>query len=236
MRSDDPSSDHDRSIDNLKQHVAAMADLAVHMVEDGTRALVDRDPILAAAVVARDPALDKLDVEIEAESIRLMAIIQPEGPDLRTLGATLKIANSIDRVGRLGYDLARSLTPGPDTSDTTPRELLRKMDARARAMVVQAIHAFVHNDAEEAKRVFAMDDEVDALHVEVERRLIDLLQAGGLSVDRLAHELLAARHLERVGDNACKIAEKAIYAISGERRTEYFPALAHTTPSGRPAP
>ncbi len=220
------------AIASLKDHVARMADLSVGMVADGTRALLTNDVPLAESVVARDDALDRFDVEIETEVMRLIAILQPEGPYLRTLGAVLKIATCIDRIGRLGYDLARNLSTAPEPGDRVPEELLRQMDEKARTLVHQAIHAFVHDDSEEAKRVFAMDDDVDVLHAEVQQRLIDLLRQGGPPADRLAHDLLAARHLERIADNACKIAEKTVYALTGERRPEYFPALAHRTPGG----
>jgi len=231
-----PTGEQDRAVTALKEHVAAMTDLAVGMVTDGTRALLTTDADLARSVIARDASLDTFDSDIEKETMRLIAIRQPEGPLLRTLGAVLKIANCVDRVGRLGYDLARNLSTAPLTSDSSYQELLRQMDERSRAMVRQAIHAFVTNNAEEAKAVFAMDDDVDALHQEVQARLIQLLSQGGVSTDRLAHELLATRHLERVGDNACKIAERAVYAITGERRAEYFPQIAHRSTTGRSPP
>jgi phosphate transport system protein len=155
---------------------------------------------------------------------------------LRTLGAVLKIANCIDRVGRLGYDLARNLRDSPPIPDPKPVELLREMDARTRAMVEQAVDAFVRGDADSEKQIFAMDDDVDRIHHELQNRLIELLQAGGLPTERLALALLAGRHLERVGDNACKIAEKSVYAITGERRPEYFPRLAHRVTWGSEPP
>jgi len=190
------------------------------------------------SVIAKDPQLDTYDIDIETETIRLIARFQPEGGDLRTLGAVLKIANCIDRVGRLGYDLARNLRDSPPIPDPTPVALLREMDSRTRAMVVQAVDAFVRGDADAEKGIFALDDDVDNLHHELQSRLIELLKGGGLSTERLALALLAGRHLERVGDNACKIAEKAVYAITGERRPEYFPRLAHrrTWGSEPPAP
>jgi phosphate transport system protein len=229
MGGDDP-------IDALKGHVAAMGELAVGMVADGTRALLTNDPALAKSVTERDSPLDRFDIAIETESMRLIATLQPEGPDLRTIGAVLKVANCVDRVGRLGYDLAKNLTTSPEPADPTPSNLLRTMDERAREMVRRSIEAFVKNDAELAKTIFALDDDVDDLHDQLQNRVFSLLQKGGASTERLGRYLLAARHLERVGDNACKIAEKAIYAITGERRPEYFPALAHRATSGvRPA-
>jgi phosphate transport system protein len=219
-------------IETLKGHVAAMTELALGMVADGTRALLTSDTALAASVAARDSPLDRFDIAIETEAMRLIATRQPEGPDLRTIGAVLKVANCVDRVGRLGYDLAKNLSTAPEPEDVAPANLLRQMDSKSREMVQRAIEAFVHDDATLAKTIFAMDDDVDELHEKLQDRVLSLLQKGGLTTERLARYLLAGRHLERVGDNACKIAEKAVYAITGERRPEYFPALAHRATTG----
>lgn len=215
--------DHHRDLVLLKQHVAEMTELALGMVADGTRALLFNDRELARSVSSRDPMLDRYDLNIEVETIRLVAVMQPEGPDLRTTEAILKIANCIDRIGRLGYDVSRYLSNSSSSGDVEVRELLRKMDEKARAMVAEAMEAFLAGDAVRAKAVFPMDEAVDQLHRDVQHRLIELLRTGGPDSDRRAFELLAARHLERVADNACKIAEKAVYAITGERRTEFLP-------------
>jgi phosphate transport system protein len=223
-------------IDILKGHVVAMADLAVGMVQDGTRALLTNDKSLADSVAKRDAPLDRFDVAIETESMRLIATMQPEAEDLRTIGAVLKIANCIDRVGRLGFDLAKNLTSAPEPADPAPANTLRQMDEKSRGMVQQSIQAFLRDDTPLAKSVFAADDDVDELYDALERSVFALLVKGGPTSERLGHYLLAGRHLERVGDNACKIAERAIYAITGERRPEYFPAIAHRATTGvRPA-
>ena len=213
--------DERRQIIDLKRHVAEMTLLASGMVADGTRSLLTADAELSRSVISRDASLDRYDLNIEIEAIHLVATIQPEGPDLRTIEASIKIANSVGRIGRLGFDLARYVVPAPESADASVRELLREMDAKARAMVAEAMEAFLAGNAARAKAVLGMDDAVDALHREVQGRLIGLLRRGGPATDRLAFELLGARHLERVADNACKIAEKAIYAITGERRSEY---------------
>ncbi len=221
----DGGGEADHDIRLLKEHVGEMANLAIGMVADGTRVLLNADRDLQKSVTARDAPLDRYDVNVEAEAIRLVAIHQPEGRDLRTLEAILKIANCVDRIGRLGYDLSLNLSPVPlPTSET--HDLIAKMDERSRAMVGQSIHALLTDDAAEAKAVFQMDDEVDDLYRKLRVRLVELLRAGGPTTDRYAFELLASRHLERVADNACKIAEKVVYAVTGERRSEYFPPRA----------
>ena len=222
----------DPRIEQLKEHVAEMARLSLEMVQAGVRAFRSNDPGLANHVVELDEELDRRDVDLESETIRLIAVLQPEGADLRLLGAVLKIATSVDRVGRLGYDLARLQSSAPEPSDPRLGELLERMDAGARRMVELAIAAFLAHDAEAAKRVLRLDDEVDSIHREIQRRLVDAIVRGGPSAERLAGMLLAARHLERVGDNACKIAEKTVYAVTGERRPEYFPTRRHAAHDG----
>lgn len=227
----------DRPIQELREHVAAMGQLALGMVTDGTRAFLAQDPALMESVIARDGPLDAYDLAIETETIRTIARLQPEGADVRTLGATLKIANCVDRIGRLGYDIAIMAGPAAAPADDRPFALLRKMEPIAVQMGREAIAAFTSGDAPRAKRVFAIDDEVDGLHRDVQRQVLDDLVRGGPGTTRLARALLAARHLERVGDNSGKIAEKAVYAITGERRTEYFPKrVRRLEPIDGPAP
>ena len=223
--------DHHHALAALKHHVAEMTDLAVGMVTDGTAALLRNDGALAHSVEARDAPLDRYDLNIELETIRLVAVMQPEGRDLRTTEAILKIANCVDRVGRLGYDLSRFRAP--PSGDTDVEALFRRMEQRAVAMVTEAMEGFLAADAVRVKAVFPMDDEVDDLHRLVQARLVELLRKGGKESDARAYMLLGARHLERVADNACKMAEKAVYAITGERRTEYLPRRS-SEPSAQP--
>jgi len=228
---EDPETiNHDREILRLEHHLREMTELAVGMVADGTRALLTGDTALSQSVVSRDAPLDRYDLNIETETIRLVAVMQPEGPDLRTIEAILKIASCVDRVGRLGFDIARYISDAKVPSEE-PGRLLAEMDRRARAMVEKAIGALLARDATAAKAIFALDDEVDALYRQLRQRLIDLLRSGGEGTERLVYMLLASRHLERVADNACKVAEKTVYAITGERRVEYLPPR---TRSGSP--
>jgi phosphate transport system protein len=228
--------DHDRAIRLLKGHIGEMADLALGVVTDGTRALLTGDAALAHSVLTRDAPLDRYDLNIEAETMRTIALQQPEGPDLRAFGAMLKIANCVDRIGRLGYDIANYPTTPPVADQRSIEAGLAAMGEKAQHMVRQALHAFSVGDADEAKAVFVLDDDVDALYRQVSKEILAKLKAGGEGTDRLAYLLLTDRHLERVADNACKIAEKAVYAITGERRTEYFPQMAHRSTTGRYPP
>ena len=101
--------------------------------------------------------------------------------------------------------------------------LLDSMEQQAEAMVRQTLEALVRGDAEEAKRLFAQDNAVDRMHREATRLVVRELVHDPLLAERLSSLLLIARHLERIADNSCKLGERTIYAVTGQRRAEYLP-------------
>lgn len=206
----------------LREHLARMADLARGMAEDGADAFLRSDRDLRRSVMDRDVLLDRFDLEVEAQAVRAAAVLQPEGPDLRTIEATIRIANCVDRVGRLGYDCCRSLPTAPAPEDPALDRAFGELKERAVAMFRAATVAFLASDSAGAEQVLAMDEAVDHLHEEIQARLIAGLRSGDPGAERRALALLVNRHLERVADNAGKIAEKTVYAVTGKRRDEFI--------------
>jgi phosphate transport system protein len=97
------------------------------------------------------------------------------------------------------------------------------MDALTEDMVTKTLDAFANDRADLARSVFDQDDQVDAINRSVYRVVMQELRTDPSVTQRIANELLVARHFERIGDHACKIAEKTIYAVTGQRRGEYLP-------------
>jgi phosphate transport system protein len=206
-------------IDTVKARVVAMADLSKKSLLEGVRSLTENNVAIADAVILRDKEINRMDVEIEAEAIDLIALNQPMGRDLRTLAATLKIITYLDRIGRYGYDIAKI------TKEMQGKEHIRRlvviphMAEQAAKMLTEAIDAFQSLDATKARGVQPQDELVDALYDQIFRECITFMVEDPRTIGVAAHYILAARHLERVGDNAGKIAEKVLYMITGERRT-----------------
>lgn len=207
-------------LDALRDRVLAMAHLARLNVTEGVQSLVALDPKMADAVVARGEQLNRLDVEIERDALDLLALNQPMAQDLRTIGASLKIITYLDRIGRYGYDIAKV------TRQMAGREHIRKpvsftlMADHAMAMLDQAMKAFEARDAALARAVPAQDSVVDALNEQIFRECVTYMMEDPRTVTVCAHYILVARHLERAADNARKIAEKALYMVTGERRLQ----------------
>ena len=214
---------YDLEVRHLKERAAVMGGGALAMVLDGWRAYGDNDLAAAQAVLDRNSELDRLDEEMEHATIAFLVLRQPAAVDLRTAAALLKTTTHMDRVGRLGYDMARLTNPDAGSESSDLRALLQRMDDTVESMVRQALDALLDDDVEGSRRLFARDDEVDRMHRQANQLIVAELGQKGAPAPRLASDLLIARHFERIADNACKIGEKTIYALTGQRRSEFLP-------------
>jgi phosphate transport system protein len=214
---------YDLEIRQLKSRAVMMGEWALAMVHDGWRAFDTGDLTAAQTVLDRDTTLDQFDEDMEHASIAFMVLRQPTAGDLRTAAGLLKITTHLDRIGRLGFDMARITTADPGKEPSDLRDVLQRMDAVVEAMVQQSLEALGHDRVDLARELFRRDDEVDQLHRTANRIILRELRSKPDDVARLANDLLVARHFERIADNACKVGEKTIYASTGQRRSEYLP-------------
>jgi len=226
---DDPLADkgmprgYDLLIRHLKDRSVKLGEWALAMVHDGWRAFNAGDLTAAQAVLDRDTQLDRLDEDMEHATIAFLVLRQPAAVDLRTAAALLKVTTHLDRVGRLGFDMARITIAGSEKELEEIQAYLQSMDEIVEAMVRQALDALDGDQVELARELFRRDDVVDRMHREATRMIIAGLSQHPELASRLANDLLVARHFERIADNACKVGEKTIYALTGMRRSEYLP-------------
>jgi phosphate transport system protein len=113
--------------------------------------------------------------------------------------------------------------PEVDGGSDEIRALLQRMDETVEGMIHQALVCLAEDRIEEARELFRRDDDVDRMHRDAQRQIVSALRSTPRAAARLTSLLLIARHFERIADNACKIAEKTIYAVTGQRRSEYLP-------------
>jgi phosphate transport system protein len=215
---------YDLEVRHLKSRAVKMGEWALQMVHDGWSAFDQGDLQLARSVLGRNGMLDQLDDEMEHATIAFLVLRQPAAVDLRTAAGLLKMTTHMDRIGRLGYDMSRITTPlqGPREPPEL-RSLLQRMDDTVESMVRQALDSLDHDQVDAARDLFRRDDEVDRMHRQAQQTVVAELGKNPAIAARLANIVLIARHFERIADNACKIAEKTIYAVTGQRRAEYLP-------------
>jgi phosphate transport system protein len=213
---------HDELIE-LKQRLVDMAALAERLVDQSIKSLLERDRDGADEVIVNDRRINTLEVEIEQRAIRLLALQQPMARDLRFLVGAIKVSSDIERVGDHAVNIAQSavrlvdyggrLTPAPEIED---------MARRSRAMLGQAIDAFIRADGALGREVCKADDAVDALHDSVFRSLLTHMMESARNITPSLELLLVSRNLERVADLATNIGEDAVYLAEGKQIKHHF--------------
>ncbi len=193
-----------------------MASLVEDMVAESCEAALQIDHNLARRVIHRDEDVDTEEVQVESEVIRLMALFQPVGVDIRLLCTILKANSDLERVADCAVNIAeraRHLDPKtPLPLDTELKDLIPLV----RRSLRKAIHAFTSEDGSAAREVLADDDLVDALYGQFVQKMVT---QAGQSPERMAMHmdiLSVAKNLERIADHATNIAEDVVFLATGQ--------------------
>jgi phosphate transport system protein len=207
---------HD-DLEQLKQRLFDMSARAEALVDLAVDALLKRDTAKAETVVAVDREVDTLEIEIERLAVALLALQQPMARDLRFIISAIKISSDLERVGDHAVNIAQSaLRLAEMKSDITPDPEIEDMARRARAMLADALDAFVRADGKLGREVCRRDDQVDALHDSLFRILLTHMLEDPSTISAALELFLVSRNLERVADLATNIAEDAVYLAEGK--------------------
>jgi len=216
-----------REIENLKREILTLGAMAETAVRDATWAIENRDEPLARNVLENDDKLDNMEVQIEEDCLKTLALYQPVAIDLRFIVAVLKINNDLERVGDLAVNVAEraaflATQPPVDISFD-----FQAMARQAQEMLKESLDSLVSLSAAQARAVLTSDDKIDAMNREMYRIVQDAIHAHPDQTGSLIHLLSASRHLERIADHATNIAEDVIYMIEGvivrHKTEEYRP-------------
>ena len=205
-----------RDLDNLQRDLLALAGLVEESIHKAIRALRERDPRLAREVIAGDEQIDQEENLVEEECLKILALHQPVAIDLRRIVSAMMINNDLERMGDLAEDIAdRAIHLAEPPLIPVPEGLQRMTDLTI-TMVRQSLDAFVNLDAQQARRVCRLDDEVDRYNDAIIRELIGVMQESPDKVEAGLSLFSATRHLERIADHATNIAEDVVYLVDGE--------------------
>lgn len=201
---------------DLRTTLLRMGSIVDEQVELGVRALVTSDIALAQKVIERDNEVDEFDNRIDQLCVGILATTQPVAIDLRLLMASLKINGELERIGDIAANLAERVKPLQPFQEFVRKAGIEEMAFAARAMVKDAIDAFVNSDPLLAKHVLESDDRVDNLDAQMFNRMIAEMRASPASIDPAAHIMMISRHVERLADHATNIAEDVIFLVKAK--------------------
>ena len=205
-----------RQIDRVKRMLLDLGGEVEASVHEAVQALESMDPIRAQKVVERDAAIDLMEVDLEEECLKLLALYQPVATDLRFIVAVLKINNDLERIGDMAANIARR---AKETCENGAVELpfdIATMTGKVQSMLKRGLDALVNQDEELARRVLADDDAVDREYYAIHDRILGAIRRHPDQLENYIRMMLAARHLERIADHATNIAEDVIYLVQGE--------------------
>ncbi|NIA15810.1 MAG: phosphate signaling complex protein PhoU [Nitrospiraceae bacterium] len=205
-----------RAIEELKKKLLKLSTRGEESVRDSVRALGMRDRLLATQVIDGDGEIDDIEVEVEEECLKILALHQPVASDLRFIVATLKISNDLERVGDLAVNIAERTLYVAEQAPTSLALDFPAMAGKTQWMLKHSLDALVKGDVSLARDVCAADDEVDAMNREAYIQVQEAIKAQPEKVELLIHLLSISKHLERIADLATNIAEDIIYMIEGE--------------------
>lgn len=206
----------EHQIAQLKNSILQFGTIVEESISRSNTALFKRDVELAQKVVANDTEIDRLEVELEEECLKVLALYQPVAADLRFVVAVLKINNDLERIGDLASNIAKTVSQLTITGPLELPEEISSMAKQAEEMVKNSLDAVVKADPDLARQVRKEDDIVDAGRHTVRKLVMQQIKKDPEKVEGLLQINSISKHLERIADMATNIAEDVIYMVEGE--------------------
>jgi len=205
----------DEQMQELLQKLLLMGRLAESMIQTALRILIERNEALSAEVIEKEKEVNELQIEIDDGVVKLTALQQPMGTDVRFLFMASRIATELERIGDQAINIIQKTPSILKSPSLRPLVDLPMMGEIVEKMVRNSLEALVERDCSLANLVLEDEKKVDAYRDKIFRVLLTYMMADPGTIERGLALILISRHLERVGDHATNIAEEVIYLVEG---------------------
>jgi phosphate transport system protein len=206
----------DEELTQLKEQILRMGSLVEQQVQGAIQALVDRDSALAGRVIQNDRQVNTMDVEVDENCIRLLALHQPTARDLRFITTAMKISTELERMSDLAENICERAIELNEEPQLKPYIDIPRMANWGLKMVKESLDAFVNRDAGLARKVCADDDFVDDLTGQLFRELLSFMVENPATISRAIRLTFIAKYIERISDHATNVAELVVYLVEGK--------------------
>ena len=206
----------EKELERLKKLIYALSAHVDENLELAVKSIQENNIELAQKVIADDKLIDELEIEVEEECLKALALYQPVAIDLRFIIAVMKMNNDLERIGDLAADIAKngiliSKAPKPKI----PLDL-HQMSYLVKTIVRKSLDALINIDSYLAREVIKDDLEIDAMKGEMKSEIVAALQREPEHAEALMTLLAVTHRLERIGDHATNIAEDVIYMVEAD--------------------
>ncbi len=206
----------DKEIEKLKRNTLGLSALVEESVHKAIASVETADTRLADQVIESDTRIDQMEVDVEEECLKILALHQPVAIDLRFIVGVLKLNNDLERIADLAVNIAEQARPLVAAGARGLPVKIREMARAVESMLGGSLDALVNLDTAAAWAVCAADDAVDSLHRDTYGMIKLEIQKDPERTDVLIHYLSVSRYLERIADHATNIAEDVIYLVDGD--------------------
>lgn len=211
------SAQYNAELEEARKNLMQMGGLVEQQVEDAVKALMDMDTSLAQRVIETDTTVNEMELDIDEECTRILALRHPAASDLRFIIAVSRAVTDLERMGDEAAKVARHTLELADTGSGPQGYVeLRHLGLEVRHMVQHSLDAFARLDADSALTVMQQDKTVDLEYGTAVRSLITTMMEDPRSISRALNVMWSLRSLERIGDHARNIAESVIYLVEGK--------------------
>jgi phosphate transport system protein len=205
----------DRELADLKENLLRMAGFTEQSVAQALKALVQRDDTLAKKVDADDAVLDKLEIDIDGRSVKLLALRQPTDTELRFITMAMRLSGELERIGDQAVNIAHRVEELNREALLKPLVDIPRMAVHAQGMIHDSLDAFVYAKPQMAREVIKRDEKVDLLNRQLHRELTSFMIEDPHTITRCLNLMSVAHNLERIADHATNIAEDIVYLYEG---------------------
>lgn len=202
-------------LEELRRRSLRMAAQVEDMVYEACEAVFEADKDRALRVIRRDEQVDADEIEVEAEVIRLLALYQPVGIDLRLLCTILKVNANLERVADCAVNVAERASHGELQAVARECAELRQLCPVVRQALRNAVQSYAQDDSAAARKVMEEDSAPDALYQQIVRKIVATAPTAPNRIAAMLDLLSVAKNLERIADHATNIAEDVVFMATG---------------------
>ena len=224
------SSAYDRDLEGITTLIMQMGGLVEEAILKAAKSLAERDVELAEDVRAGDKAIDALEMQINEEAARTIALRAPVSKDLRSVLTVLRLAASLERIGDYAKNIAKRTSVLVEMNPVSGSDAaLRRMAREVQAMLKDVLDAYMRGDADLAEDVRQRDQEVDQMYNALFREFLTFMMEDPRNITSCMHLHFMAKNIERMGDLTTNMAEQIIYLVTGEMPDEARPKSDRTS-------
>lgn len=205
-------------LQRLRPMITKLAHMVSQDLDDAIQSLLKRDRDLALQVIANDDVIDKLEIDIEEECLKALALYQPVAGDLRYVVAVIKLNSDLERIGDLAVNIAEAalVLIDNDHGNRDPFDV-REMYAIIKQMVENVLQALINSNTDLAYEIFSMDKTINEMHRQNYLLVEEAIKKNqGRDTTFFLYFISISRYLERIGDHTKNIAEDIIYTMEGK--------------------